>query len=106
MSAVTTFDTADIYGGGAPQELLGLAAAVDVGGVEGRHPGHDRGVDDLLRPGLVDPPPEVVRAEPRERDLQLPDTAHQFAQAQPAPHPPHPEAGVAWACGPLDAPSP
>ena len=45
------------------EELLRLAAAVHLGGVEVRDPGVERGVDDRARRVLVDLHPEVVAAE-------------------------------------------
>src|SRR5439155_4704963 len=57
------------------QELLGLPAAVDVGGVERRHAGLEGGVDHLPRSGFVDATAEIVAPEPRERDLQLADAS-------------------------------
>ena len=52
------------------EELLGLALAVDVGGVEVVDAGVERGVDHVLRRGLVDPHPEVVAAEAGDRHLE------------------------------------
>ena len=68
------------------EERLAVARAVDVGGVEQRDPGVERGVDDGAGPLEVDAAAEVVAPEPDDRDLgpaftQLPG-AH-----EPGPYP-------------------
>jgi hypothetical protein len=55
------------------QEFLALGLPVDVGGVEQRDAGIERGVDDRARGGLVDPTAEVVTAEPDDRDSEVAD---------------------------------
>ena len=48
----------------APEVLLAQGAAVDVGGVEHRDAGVERGVDDLLRRVGVDPQPKLLHPRP------------------------------------------
>ena len=55
------------------EELLALRAAVDVGGVEERDARIQRRVDHVLRRRLVDPPAEVVAAEPDDADVERSD---------------------------------
>ena len=50
----------------AAEVLLGASLAVDVGGVEVRDAGAERGRDHLARGPRIQPPAEVVRAEPGE----------------------------------------
>ncbi len=57
----------------APEELLALGRAVDVGGVEEVDARIERGVDDALGGGGVDAHPEVVAAEADDRDAQRSD---------------------------------
>ena len=52
----------------AAEEELAVAVAVALGGVEERDPGVERRVDDGARLRLVDPPAEVVAAEPDDGD--------------------------------------
>ena len=59
----------------APEVLLAQGAAVDVGGVEQRDAGVERGVDDRLRRRLVDAATEVVAAEADDRRGQRTDGA-------------------------------
>ena len=59
----------------APEERLAEAVAIDVRGVEERHLGVQRGVDDGTRRVLVDAAPEVVAAEADHRDLERPERA-------------------------------
>ena len=54
----------------AADDLLGLAAAVDVGGVEEVDAGLERRVHDLVAVGLVGLRPEVHRAEAQRADPQ------------------------------------
>ena len=53
----------------APDEVLARALAVDVGGVEERDAGLERGVDHGERPLVVTARTEVVRAEADDRYL-------------------------------------
>jgi hypothetical protein len=52
-----------------PDEGLARAVAVDVGRVEERDPFVERGVDDGVAFPAIDTAPEVVAAEPHDRDL-------------------------------------
>src|SRR5207244_923056 len=53
----------------AADVVLAHPLAVDVGRVEERDAGVERGVDDRERLVVIAAPPEVVRAEPDDRDL-------------------------------------
>ncbi len=55
------------------EQRLGGAVGVDVGRVEVRDAGREGGFDDARRPGGVEPPPEVVAAQARRRDLERAD---------------------------------
>jgi len=68
----------------ADHPLAGAVAAVDVGGVEERDPGVERGVDDGARAREVEPPAEVVATEADRGDAEVgtPETVL-----------PHPESG-------------
>ena len=69
------------------EELLALAAAVDVGRVEERDALVQRGLHHLGGAVRVDPHPEVVAAEPDERDLERPDGAVSMPRSMPRPGP-------------------
>ena len=56
--------------------LLRAGPAVDVGGVEEVDPGVESGVDDSGAALLVDAHPEVVAAQPDQRDLERPHLSH------------------------------
>ena len=62
-------------GEGQAEEFLAAGRAVDVGGVEQSDPGIERGVDDLLGGGFVDPPAEVVASEADDRRVESTDGA-------------------------------
>ncbi len=63
------------------QKLFALGRAVDVGGVEEIDARLERGIDDALGGGGVDPHPEVVAAEADQRDAQRSDrTMHPSRQ--------------------------
>ena len=53
-----------------PQKVLGLAAAVDVGGVEEGDPGVEGRVHDARHPGGVHPAAKLVAPHPDDRHLK------------------------------------
>ena len=61
------------------EERLAPPVAVALGGVEERHAGLERRVDDRARPVLVDAPAEVVAAEADDGDLERSEASHPHA---------------------------
>ena len=87
-------------GEGPAEELLAERSAVDVGGVEQRDARVERGVDDRLRRGLVDPAAEVVAAETDDRRVEGTDgtSLHGPSMAQrPTVRQPSRARAISWA---------